>query len=410
MKIHNQPSDGSFAESLQNLLSSNSGEFYGISAFAKNSGVLMLEKSINAYRKNGGKTTFIVGIDLNGTSIEALKNLWRISDNLFIVHSENNITFHPKMYFLKDSKKEFLAIGSNNLTKGGLFNNYESSIIIESSDITNELKDQLMKVVSRFTDPTNNTVMEINSDYDIENLLNQGYIRSEAEIQKELIISRSHTKNRDSRQIKLFGNEKMIIVGSSLPVDTPNNTHLKESNSSASFNVGSSNTQNDFFWFESVKMTGGSRNILDLSKTATLAEGAGTAQDTIYYKDATHVRGGVLFFDVNPDLPSEKEITINYDGVNYYPATIKYAHDNSNWRIQIKGIGDTGNKITDVLPVGSMVDKILVFEKVNSDNYILTIHPDEELDAFKENSLFWATNGRSKSGRKIGYIIKELEE
>ncbi|MEB6051559.1 phospholipase D family protein [Enterococcus gallinarum] len=413
MKIHIQPSDGAFGELLQNqLLAAETGDFYAISAFAKNSGVLTLEDAISAFRSKGGKTTFVVGIDLDGTSIEALKNILRMADSLFVVHSENNITFHPKIYTLSSKTNYFIAIGSNNLTKGGLFNNYESSMISEAKKPQTELSAQFSKILSLYTDDKNSTVLEIKSEDDIDRLAEEGYIHSERDIQKNLLAPKSNfsRKNRN----KLFGNEKNISP----------NMNDKKYTQSGSFNEEPSkdtqtpddiaaldlSTQNDMFWFETGNMTGGSRNILDLSKKGKLQEDSGSAQNTIYYKDDEHVKGGVLFFGLDPDNSSEKDITINYDGVNYSPATIKYAPANSNWRIQIKGSDDSNKKITTVLPKGSMVEKILVFEKVNSTKYILTIHPINELNSFAKNSIFWATNGTSSNGRRFGYIVNDLED
>lgn len=408
MKIHNQPMDGAFGDIIKKWLASDTGEFFGISAFAKNSGVLMLEDSINIFRSNAGIVTFIVGIDLDGTSIEALKNLFRISDNLYIVHSENNITFHPKIYALKTEDRSFVAVGSNNLTKGGLFNNYESVLIIEDTANSTVLLSQINKVISQFTDVSSNTVVKIESEKDIDKLAQAGYIRSEVYIQKQIISTLSEKSDSRKNRNKLFGTEKIIKSNNIARITS--SSHKQTSNKLVS-NQEMPIQQNDVFWFETGKMTGGSRNILDLSKAGKLQDNSGTAQNTIYYKDATHVKGGVLFFDLDPDVPSEKEITINFEGTNYSPATIKYAPDNSNWRIQIKGTDNsTEQKITEVLPVGSMVNKILVFEKVNSDKYILTIYPHDDLNNFRDNSVFWATNGNNKNGRKFGYILKDLEE
>lgn len=107
-------------------------------------------------------------------------------------------------------------------------------------------------------------------------------------------------------------------------------------------------------------------------------------------------------------MPAEKEITINYDGKNFSPATIKYTPGNQNWRLQIKGMNNERVKITELIG-NDMRDQILLFEKVSDDTYILNIVNSSKLETLKNKSLFWATNGRSRNGRKYGYIIKELE-
>ena len=76
------------------------------------------------------RVRIIVGIDQQNTTYDALKQLSKISDNLFVFHSESIAqTFHVKCYWLSGVSDCWYAIGSNNLTAGGLFSNYELSTI-----------------------------------------------------------------------------------------------------------------------------------------------------------------------------------------------------------------------------------------------------------------------------------------
>ena len=106
--------------------------FVIVSAFAKNSGVLRMKETIKIFRENGGKVDAFIGLDAHGTSYEAVCNLIDLVDNLYIVHDNNpTTTFHPKAYYLTDlDTVDWIAIGSNNLTGGGLWTNTEWATIM----------------------------------------------------------------------------------------------------------------------------------------------------------------------------------------------------------------------------------------------------------------------------------------
>ena len=95
MAIINQPFQGQLGEILKTELKKNYTSFTIFSAFAKNSGVLRLKDALEEHKKNGASTTAFIGIDLDGTSYEALLNLYSLCDNLFVIHSESAATTSP---------------------------------------------------------------------------------------------------------------------------------------------------------------------------------------------------------------------------------------------------------------------------------------------------------------------------
>ncbi len=103
-------------------------------AFVKTSGVSRIERALKEFIDNGGKVKFAVGVDHRGTSIEgllALMNLIGASNEIWVVHNTDRRetpTFHPKVYLFESDEFAEVLIGSNNLTKGGLFTNYEASV------------------------------------------------------------------------------------------------------------------------------------------------------------------------------------------------------------------------------------------------------------------------------------------
>ena len=99
MSIINQPFQGQLGDMLINELNNNYLSFTIFSAFAKNSGVLRLKRALEEHRSRGGKVNAFIGIDLDGTSYEALLNLFPLCDNLFVIHSESlSTTYHSKIY------------------------------------------------------------------------------------------------------------------------------------------------------------------------------------------------------------------------------------------------------------------------------------------------------------------------
>ena len=131
----NQPFNGQLGTFLKEKLAEGTYDHLVImSAFAKNSGVLRLKDDLQAFRDRGGVIEAFVGLDAHGTSYEAVLNLFSLVDGLYIVHDSNPATtFHSKVYYLTgENPSLWLAVGSNNLTGGGLWTNFESAVILES--------------------------------------------------------------------------------------------------------------------------------------------------------------------------------------------------------------------------------------------------------------------------------------
>jgi len=102
------------------------------------SGIYQIQDEMCKFKKGGGIIEGIVGIDHKGTSVQALIELNKICNKLWIFHIPGYMTFHPKLYvFTKKDNSSHLMIGSNNLTLGGLFRNSEMALQIDL-DLNNE--------------------------------------------------------------------------------------------------------------------------------------------------------------------------------------------------------------------------------------------------------------------------------
>ena len=119
-----------------------------------------------------------VGIDLNGTSYEALFNLLYCTDSLNVIHTERlDQTFHTKIYqFI--GKRKLLIVGSHNLTRGGLWTNFENIHIPMNVSDYNDAK--ILKAYDNYLNDLislGKSCRSINKKDDIDLLLKDGYTK-----------------------------------------------------------------------------------------------------------------------------------------------------------------------------------------------------------------------------------------
>ena len=400
----NQPFDGQLGPLLVSHLDSSEFSELNIAvAFAKNSGVLRLNKHLDGFRARGGLVRVFVGVDLGGTSYEALTNLLDRVDQLFVVHSKSGETFHSKIYNFVGSDRAITIVGSNNLTGGGLWSNFESSLIIEeniassNNGAVSQQFSEHLKSLTGFSE----ICLEITSQSQIEDLL-----RSE-HLQKE-VAQRISTQKKS-----LGGSENLQVFGRIPIVAKPSIEHHTNVNEAPDdhFSPEDDLSENLMFWFETRKMTGGSRNILDLSMKSLVSKGDPTG--TIFGKSVNGLmRGAVEFFGVDVDKQEQEvELCLIFEGVEYCGNTIKFPvgiKSNGSWRLQIKGEDATGRKITDAFRAQGgadyLVEKILVFTRVNDNKYSLTIEDEKILPKLISISRVVGFNGRGKNSRRFGII------
>lgn len=210
--IVNQPHDEQLGIQLIEAMKSNQySQLTIMVAYAKLSGVYRVFPYLEKFRKNGGNIRCVVGVDQQNTTYDALMQLLKLSDEIFVFHSESvSQTFHIKCYWLSGEKACWYAIGSNNLTAGGLFSNYELSTI--NSFFEDEAK-QVNTVLDRIysTYASSSSVCSHNLDENfLEELLSGGYVIREIQQRKALVEIAKKARNAD-RKSKLFGNEVFPI-------------------------------------------------------------------------------------------------------------------------------------------------------------------------------------------------------
>lgn len=138
ISLINQPFGGHpnrIGDHIISLLDRSTDKFVTINmvvAFAKMSGVGILYNYLQDFVKGGGSLNIVVGIDQMGTSKQCLDLLLQTGAKIYLFHNPGGGTFHPKFYLFQRPGIEGVVIaGSNNLTRGGLFDNFEFSIRLD---------------------------------------------------------------------------------------------------------------------------------------------------------------------------------------------------------------------------------------------------------------------------------------
>src|SRR5690606_21150208 len=103
-------------------------EIFLVSAFVALRTILRLRERLLEQVSRGARLRLTIGIDLDGTSKDVLDELLRWGCEVFVFHNTvPRATFHPKVYLFRSVDSATLYIGSNNLTDGGLYTNYEAA-------------------------------------------------------------------------------------------------------------------------------------------------------------------------------------------------------------------------------------------------------------------------------------------
>ena len=415
-----QPINGSLFQALKQAM--ESGEYTScqmLAAYAKSSGVDLMAQSILSMRKAGGRVEAYIGIDQKNTTAEALYKLLHICDGLYVVHDQAVAqTYHPKLYLLTGPEHMWAAVGSNNLTRGGLCTNYEACTVQRldlAAPWNRRLHEGIREALRQYCDAS--LVQHILSVGDIQRLLSAGLVSTEQEsrmsIRKSAIFNPSAFGHRPVPDIPVPSFRVPVPVGlfaalmqDSGPRQPPSGQDTGDHGygdclitAQAALTAERGPDIHGTAWFFSGKLTGGSRNILDLSESAVLR--GGTHQGK---RANGTVPGGVSLFGLDPkDHSAWKNLTILYNGIPYRFSTIKFAPGKSNWRFQLKGKAETGK--TALSQFGEdFINHILLFHKVSDDCYILEVMEESELPALKAHSSFWATNGRMLGGRPFGVL------
>jgi hypothetical protein len=111
--------------------------FWGTSAWVKHSGLSRIVLPIQALRGRGGTADLILGLDAHIATREGLELALVAFDHVYVLHDpgrkrfRGRRTFHPKFYVVEGTAAATIILGSGNLTKGGLYTNFEAAVRVE---------------------------------------------------------------------------------------------------------------------------------------------------------------------------------------------------------------------------------------------------------------------------------------
>lgn len=207
--------------------------FTGISAFASEAGIFGLAGYIQRAKQNyhiPKKITLIVGVDQQGTSMEALKELKDLNVDSYIYHQLEFQIFHPKIYLFEGDEQTKLIVGSSNLTGSGLFMNIESSLLVEFDNNDTEgrtLLNELKTYFHTLFDLSDPNLFQI-SDSVIADFENKGIIPNEAQRRKKITHNTLNSNQQTSEQ------QNCIIIPSRNTVSIPSSFPRKSTTRSYS--------------------------------------------------------------------------------------------------------------------------------------------------------------------------------
>lgn len=389
---------------IDSLESENYSSFNAFVAFVSTAGLKNIIDEMLAFKEAGGEIKLYLGVNLNATSKEALEKLLEHEIESYVVYSPNNIIYHPKIYTFEGDETTRAIIGSSNLTESGLFQNIEASVCVDFESNDENGSEFLADIYDHF-----NAI--INQEHPSCQLLTPEVL--EILIESNVVLPEAASRAKSNKINKEFGqketkvNTRLLELFDKIKAKRPpkgfRKTVVKKEliaeEGTNEVNVVDETTElaGGSMWIETGLMTGGSRNILDLSKKGKL--------------DGVNKFGSVSYFDVDPSDENQiNDVNVVFGGKTYIGNRVFYAPANSNWRIRLNGETAAGDKLTTFsIPSlgqnGGFQQKILLFTKIDETNFRLEILEQDDMPRLIENSADWAKGG-SGNGRAYGIIAE----
>jgi HKD family nuclease len=389
---------------IDSFESENYTSFNAFVAFVSTGGLKNIIDQMLAFREVGGEIKLYLGVNLNATSKEALEKLLEHEIESYVVYSPNNIIYHPKIYAFEGDETTRAIIGSSNLTESGLFQNIEASVCVDFNSDDENGSEFLADIYDHF-----NAI--INQEHPSCQLLTPEVL--EILIESNVVLPEAASRAKSNKINKEFGqkeskvNTRLLELFGKVKAKRPPKGYRKTVIKKELVSEEETNLVNvvdettelaaGSMWIETGLMTGGSRNILDLSKKGKL--------------DGVNKFGSVSYFGVDPNDENQiNDINVIFGGKTYISNRVFYATANSNWRIRLNGETAEGEKLTTFsIPSlgqnGGFQQKILLFTKIAETNFRLEILEQEDMPRLIENSSDWAKGG-SGNGRAYGIIAE----
>jgi len=371
-------------------------------AFSNSKGLKTILDSLLKFKNRGGIVKFYCGVDLLGTTKEALEILHKNFETYIIHVRKINIVFHPKLYIMNgDSNNKLIVIGSSNLTYGGLSSNFETSLILkyDATDIGTSNYNNVINQINNFENYLSKYRQLLTQDL-LDLMINVGIVISEHEKSKRFNLSITGSKPQNTAL------ESFCEKFTSFP-NTANNNYNSESKEIYPFLINVSRKKHTHkyevkevlhelkgqsLWIQTLRASGGCTNIFDFSVEAGINGGDSALS---------------FFFDPNNQNQKNYNLKLKLFGLEKQSTTMYYAKARNMYRISFstKQLKVNLNRI---LP-GGLPDKILIFEKTEiADTYNLYIMRDSYVQDLKNISTSSdTTNSRAVTGREYGLIYPQ---
>lgn len=165
-------------------------------AWVRRSGTQHLESSFGEFLDRGGFAQVTVGVDIENTSAEGLRDLlsWQARGSIetFVHHNEAEAIFHPKVYLLRNNLDARLIVGSNNLTQAGLFVNTEAGLQLDAP-VMDPLITDARTALAAWRDIATGFAKRLD-DALLYDLIHLGYVLPERQLQKRRKTNRDASK------------------------------------------------------------------------------------------------------------------------------------------------------------------------------------------------------------------------
>lgn len=204
-----------------------------VSAFASMATVIRIKSLLlNLPKSEKLKVRLVIGVDMGGTSKEVLTELASWPFEVFIFkNKKGGVTFHPKIYVVERESSAEIYIGSNNLTEGGFFKNYEGSAFVRYHFPKDKSGYEVAKEeLQKFLDPKPPVAKLLDGDF-LKKLLNRNDIPSDAETRvraKTARVGASSVGTDDTFGFESTPGAKALPVEYQAIVLAANDNQLKE--------------------------------------------------------------------------------------------------------------------------------------------------------------------------------------
>jgi HKD family nuclease len=191
-------------------------------AWVRSSGMRQLSEAMAGLLRRGGSIRGTVGIDIENTSIEGLRDLIALYPEgdaaFYVYHNENPRTvFHPKVYLLQSATDAALVVGSNNLTESGLYTNTEAGLRIDASP-----NDQIIADADAMLAAWRNDTLTITKRLTpslVKILVERGYVLSETALRNR---RRAALRGkRRGKRVAVFGTVNVSVPPAKRPMSVP---------------------------------------------------------------------------------------------------------------------------------------------------------------------------------------------